>query len=86
MLSHQGVVVKGVHDIIMVDLVEVILYVNNSKGYNYILVVIFTFTKYVQCELIKYTTKRKATKTTEKKNCELKLNQKIYEMKWVRII
>lgn len=56
--KRRRVIIKGLHDLFQADLVEMIPYSKNNKGYRYILVVINAFSKFVWA----YPVKRKTGK------------------------
>lgn len=62
MLSAKELILKGITDLIVAYLVEIIPYAKINKGYKYTLVVINTFTKYVWCEPIKNKTGKECPK------------------------
>lgn len=51
--KRRKVIVKGLNDLIQADLVEMLPYAKNNKGYRYILIVINVFSKFVWAQPIK---------------------------------
>lgn len=58
----RGVIVKGINDLLQADLVEMIPYAKENKGFRYILVVINVFSKFVWAIPVKRKTGEEVTK------------------------
>lgn len=72
----RRVIIKGINDLIVADLVEMIPYAKLNKRYKYILVVINAFTKYVWCEPLKNKTGKEVTQAMKKILSEMKIKPK----------
>lgn len=64
--ERRRVLVKGLDDLFQADLVEMIPYAKQNKGYRYILVVIDVFSKYVWAEAVKNKTSQNIVKAMKK--------------------
>lgn len=64
--KRRRVIVKGLDDLFQADLVEMIPYARENKGYRYILVVIDVFSKYVWAEAVKNKTGEEVSKAMKK--------------------
>lgn len=64
--SRRRVIVKGLDDLHQADLVEMIPYAKENKGYRYILVIIDVFSKYVWAEPVKSKSSTDIVKATTK--------------------
>lgn len=62
----RHVLIKGLNDLLQIDLVEMIPYAKMNKGYRYILIAINTFSKYVWAEPVKRKTAKDVTTAMKK--------------------
>lgn len=70
--KRRRVIIKGLNDLFQADLVEMIPYANDNKGYRYILVVINAFSKYVWAYPVKRKTGQAVTDAMKKVLSSLK--------------
>jgi len=63
--TRRRVVIKGLDDLWQADLVEMIPYARNNKGYKYILMVIDTFSKYLWARPLKNKTATEVSKSMQ---------------------
>lgn len=64
--KRRKVVIKGLNDLWQADLVEMIPYARQNRGYRYILVIINTFSKFVWAEPIKRKSAEEVSKVFKK--------------------
>ncbi|KAJ8915328.1 hypothetical protein NQ315_008212 [Exocentrus adspersus] len=74
--KRRHVIVKGLNDLIQIDLVEMIPYARVNKGYRYVLIVINVFSKFVWAEPVK----RKTGKDMKAipRNCQSDMGKEFY--------
>lgn len=72
----RGVIIKGINDLIVGDLIEVIPYAKLNKNFKYILVVINAFTKFVWVEPLKNKTAREVSTAMLKILSKMKVKPK----------
>lgn len=74
--KRRRVIIKCLNDLIQADLVEMIPYAKNNKGFRYILVVINVFSKYVWAEPVKRKTAKDVTHAMKKILSQMKIKPK----------
>lgn len=62
----RRVIIKGLNDLLQIDMAEMRAYAKVNKGFKYILVVINVFSKFVWCEPVKNKTAKEVTSAMEK--------------------
>ncbi|KAJ8909408.1 hypothetical protein NQ315_010993 [Exocentrus adspersus] len=85
--KRRHVIVKGLNDLIQIDLVEMIPYARVNKGYRYVLIVINVFSKFVWAEPVKRKTGKDVTAAMKNilsqmkaipRNCQSDMGKEFY--------
>lgn len=64
--TRRKVIIKGLRDLMQIDLISLIPYAKLNRGFKYILVAIDTFSKYVWAEPLKQKTGKEVAKAMQK--------------------